>query len=107
MHALGPWRPEEGVGGTGSGVTEGHVGDRGHLTEAESLLSPRGTQGLNSGHWAWQRVPLPTKPTHWSLEMHYLFFKICVVVNFSFNTIIVKSADTLFGVRGQFSFNLV
>ena len=57
-------------------------------------------------------MPLPTTPTHWSLEMHCLFFKICVVVNFSFNLIIVKglyplkSADTLFGVCDQFAFNL-
>lgn len=32
-----------------------------------SWLLPCGSQGLNSGHWAWRQVSLPSEPSRWPL----------------------------------------
>lgn len=37
----------------------------GRHSEVVSLLSPYESQGLNSVHWVWQELPLPTELFHW------------------------------------------
>lgn len=52
---------------------------KGQLSGGVSLAPPCGSQGLNSGHRAWQKVPLPAEPA----LLPYLFFKfiyLCVCV---------------------------
>jgi hypothetical protein len=53
---------------------------RGQLTDIVLPFLPCRLWGLNSGHQAWQQVPLPTKPSHWPFGFKDLFLFMCLYI---------------------------
>lgn len=59
------------------------------LAGVSSLLPPRRSQSLNSGHWAWWQVPLPTEPSFW------LGGNFCIGCEVRSNSILCESPSSI------------